>query len=166
MFEHRSRSSSGTGCCNFKAFSRNIQSILKCANSDIFLFLGTRKFHWILLHCWQTNMADLCICCFVIGLSMILTCLFVLQIGTMVIGRSSRLTHFLEWREYKIVFKREVRSNSSIRVTFIHGHLPALVHLKEINESISSYLFENTLKICIGTRLYTLWPALRRKTMN
>ena len=24
----------------------------------------------------------------------------------MVIGRSSRLTHFLEWREYKIVFKR------------------------------------------------------------
>ncbi|CDW71971.1 sigma adaptin [Stylonychia lemnae] len=24
----------------------------------------------------------------------------------MVIGRSSRLTHFLEWRDYKIVFKR------------------------------------------------------------
>ena len=24
----------------------------------------------------------------------------------MIIGRSSRLTHFLEWREYKIVFKR------------------------------------------------------------
>ena len=24
----------------------------------------------------------------------------------MVIGRSSRLTHFLEWREYKIVFRR------------------------------------------------------------
>ena len=24
----------------------------------------------------------------------------------MVIGRSSKLTHFLEWREYKIVFKR------------------------------------------------------------
>ena len=24
----------------------------------------------------------------------------------MIIGRSSRLTHFLEWREYKIVFRR------------------------------------------------------------
>lgn len=24
----------------------------------------------------------------------------------MVIGRSSRLTHFLEWRDYKIIFKR------------------------------------------------------------
>ena len=24
----------------------------------------------------------------------------------MIIGRSSRLTHFLEWRDYKIVFKR------------------------------------------------------------
>lgn len=24
----------------------------------------------------------------------------------MIIGRSSKLTHFLEWREYKIVFKR------------------------------------------------------------
>ena len=29
-----------------------------------------------------------------------------LQIGTMIIGRSSKLTHFLEWRQYKIVFKR------------------------------------------------------------
>merc|ERR1719473_744605 len=28
------------------------------------------------------------------------------EIGTMIIGRSSRLTHFLEWRDYKIVFKR------------------------------------------------------------
>ena len=28
------------------------------------------------------------------------------EIGTMIIGRSSRLTHFLEWREYKLVFKR------------------------------------------------------------
>lgn len=28
------------------------------------------------------------------------------QISTMIIGRSSRLTHFLEWRDYKIVFKR------------------------------------------------------------
>ncbi len=26
--------------------------------------------------------------------------------SSMVIGRSSRLTHFLEWRDYKIVFKR------------------------------------------------------------
>ena len=24
----------------------------------------------------------------------------------MVIGRSSRLTHFLEWRDYKLIFKR------------------------------------------------------------
>ena len=29
-----------------------------------------------------------------------------LKISTMIIGRSSRLTHFLEWRDYKIVFKR------------------------------------------------------------
>ena len=29
-----------------------------------------------------------------------------IQIGTMIIGRSSKLTHFLEWRDYKIVFKR------------------------------------------------------------
>ncbi|TNV72634.1 hypothetical protein FGO68_gene3625 [Halteria grandinella] len=28
------------------------------------------------------------------------------EISTMIIGRSSRLTHFLEWRDYKIVFKR------------------------------------------------------------
>ena len=28
------------------------------------------------------------------------------EISTMVIGRSSKLTHFLEWRDYKIVFKR------------------------------------------------------------
>ena len=28
------------------------------------------------------------------------------EIGTIIIGRSSRLTHFLEWREYKLVFKR------------------------------------------------------------
>ena len=28
------------------------------------------------------------------------------QVGTMIIGRSSKLTHFLEWREYKLVFKR------------------------------------------------------------
>ena len=28
------------------------------------------------------------------------------QIGTIIIGRSSKLTHFLEWREYKLVFKR------------------------------------------------------------
>eukprot|EP00347_Sterkiella_histriomuscorum_P003720 403363204 len=29
-----------------------------------------------------------------------------MQISSMIIGRSSRLTHFLEWRDYKIVFKR------------------------------------------------------------
>jgi len=29
-----------------------------------------------------------------------------LQVSSMIIGRSSRLTHFLEWRDYKIVFKR------------------------------------------------------------
>jgi len=28
------------------------------------------------------------------------------EISSMIIGRSSRLTHFLEWRDYKIVFKR------------------------------------------------------------
>ena len=29
-----------------------------------------------------------------------------MKIGTIIIGRSSKLTHFLEWREYKLVFKR------------------------------------------------------------
>ncbi len=28
------------------------------------------------------------------------------EVSSMIIGRSSRLTHFLEWRDYKIVFKR------------------------------------------------------------
>ena len=35
----------------------------------------------------------------------------------MIIGRSSRLTHFLEWRDYKIVFKRYPLTHSH---TFIH----------------------------------------------
>ena len=33
------------------------------------------------------------------------------QVSSMIIGRSSRLTHFLEWRDYKIVFKRYLSSS-------------------------------------------------------
>jgi len=54
----------------------------------------------------------------------------------MVIGRSSRLTHFLEWREYKIVFKRyaslyfvaciEKEDNELIVLDIIHHFVEVL----------------------------------------
>ena len=54
----------------------------------------------------------------------------------MVIGRSSKLTHFLEWREYKIVFKRyaslyfvaciEKEDNELIVLDIIHHFVEVL----------------------------------------
>ena len=54
----------------------------------------------------------------------------------MVIGRSSKLTHFLEWREYKIVFKRyaslyfvaciEKEDNELIVLDMIHHYVEVL----------------------------------------
>ena len=54
----------------------------------------------------------------------------------MVIGRSSKLTHFLEWRDYKIVFKRyaslyfvaciEKEDNELIVLDIIHHFVEVL----------------------------------------
>ena len=54
----------------------------------------------------------------------------------MVIGRSSKLTHFLEWREYKLVFKRyaslyfvaciEKEDNELIVLDIIHHFVEVL----------------------------------------
>ena len=58
------------------------------------------------------------------------------EISTMVIGRSSKLTHFLEWRDYKIVFKRyaslyfvaciEKEDNELIVLDIIHHFVEVL----------------------------------------
>ena len=58
------------------------------------------------------------------------------ELSTMVIGRSSKLTHFLEWREYKIVFKRyaslyfvaciEKEDNELIVLDIIHHFVEVL----------------------------------------
>ena len=58
------------------------------------------------------------------------------ELSTMVIGSSSKLTHFLEWREYKIVFKRyaslyfvaciEKEDNELIVLDIIHHFVEVL----------------------------------------
>ena len=62
--------------------------------------------------------------------------IIILQISTLVIGRSSKLTHFLEWRDYKIVFKRyaslyfvaciEKEDNELIVLDIIHHFVEVL----------------------------------------
>jgi AP-1 complex subunit sigma 1/2 len=53
----------------------------------------------------------------------------------MIIGRSSRLTHFLEWRDYKIVFKRYHNPQVTFHFRYASLYFAAGIE-KEDNELI------------------------------
>ena len=91
----------------------------------------------------------------------------------MVIGRSSRLTHFLEWRDYKIIFKRWSAMNNIEKGRLLIGAtLKKMTDLKDndISELATSIPIQTYKKGTNQAKHPRIWrvrtPPIRAGSMS